>query len=410
MFKLVVIAAFSVLLVLALSGFSWFGGPKSIARESRGPFEIQTLVKRISAGGFPNTSSNPFERAEVTEFRLYHRGKIVAAAVRGGTVEEFWEAHFLEDAPRPAVLLAGTGLWLVTEENGVAKVDELKEQDTSGARIQWLDAADGQPAKPVNVGIRDARGEPRSLKGGTLLLLGQGAVLDVRTLAIQRYRPYQADGFSASSEDARCLSPGRSQYVLLGQKSNRDDNTTAYAMVVADPGRQLAYSVPFDRKATRWIDADTFDAAWFNHHFTWSRDASGNEKLVLRTGVPPYPWLGRIVNFGSIMVEYHVHEATPALQQALQAFLVERFKAQVLPSRATEAVGTADTTIWLRMGAREYKLRYDAKDRKVLLLFPWVRLDEEADAFARLKEAGQAFNAELAGGKHRELFDGAQAR
>ena len=304
MFKLVVIAGFSVLLVLALCGFSLFGGPKSIARESRGPFEIETLVKRISAGGFPNTSSNPFERAEVTEFRLYHRGKVVAATVRGGTISNFWQALFLEDAPRPAVLLVGTGLWLVTEDNGVAKVEELKEQDTSGARIQWLDGADGQPTPAVDVGIRDARGEPRSLKGGTLLLLGLGVVLDVRTLAIQRYRPYQADGYSASNEDARRLSPGRSQYVLLGQKSNRIDDTTDYAMVVADPGRQLAYAVPFDRKATRWIGANAFDAAWFNHHFAWSRDASGYEKLVLRTGVPPYSWLGRVVNFGSIMAEY----------------------------------------------------------------------------------------------------------
>ncbi len=410
MFKVIVIAAICLLLVLGLSGFAWFGGPKAVARESRGPFAIETLIKRISAGGFPNTSGNPFERTEVTEFRLLHRGKPIAVTVSGGTIDRFWEARFLEDAPRPAVLLAGTGLWLVTEENGAAKIEELKEQDTSGALMQWLDGADGQPVKPVDVGIRDARGEPRSYKGGTLLLLGRGAVLDVRTLAIQRYRPYQADGFSASNDDARRLSPGRSQYVLLGQKSSRDDNTTAYAMVVADPGRQLAYAVPFDRKATRLIDANAIDSAWFDHHFAWSRDASGYEKLALRTGVPPYPWLGRVVNFGSIMAEYHLYEATPALQQALLAFLVERFDAKVLPSRTTDAPGKADTAIWLRMGTRAYELRYEPKDREVLLLFPSVRLDEEADAFARLKEAAQVFNAVLATGQHRDLFDDAPAK
>ena len=410
MFKVIVFAAIGLLLVLGLSGFAWFGGPKAVARESRGPFTIETLIKRISAGGFPNTSGNPFERTEVTEFRLLHRGKPIAVTVSGGTIDRFWEARFLEDAPRPAVLLAGTGLWLVTEENGAAKIEELKEQDTSGALMQWLDGADGQPTKPVDVGIRDARGEPRSYKGGTLLLLGRGAVLDVRTLAIQRYRPYQADGFSASNDDARRLSPGRSQYVLLGQKSNRDDDTTAYAMVVADPGRQLAYAVPFDRKATRWVDVNAIDAAWFNHHFAWSRDASGYEKLALRTGVPPYPWLGRVVNFGSIMAEYHLYEATPALQQALLAFLVERFDAKVLPSRTTDAPGKADTAIWLRMGTRAYELRYEPKDREVLLLFPSVRLDEEADAFARLKEAAQVFNAVLATGQHRDLFDDAPAK
>ncbi|MBK6294353.1 MAG: hypothetical protein IPF55_08595 [Rhodoferax sp.] len=341
---------------------------------------------------------------------MYHQGKRIAAAVRGGTVEEFWEAHFLEDAPRPAVLLAGTGLWLVTEENGAAKIEELKEQDTSGALMQWLDGADGQPAKPVDVGIRDARGEPRGYKGGTLLLLGRGAVLDVRTLAIQRYRPYEADGYNASNEYARRLSPRRSQYVLVGQKSVRDDDTTAYAMVVADSGRQMAYAVPFDRKATRLVDVNAIDAAWFDHHFAWSRDASGSEKLVRRTGAPPYPRLGRIVNFGSVMVEYHLDEAAPPLQQALLAFLVERFNAQVLPSRAAHVPNASETLIWLRMGAREYRLRHDAKNKQLLLSFSSVRLDEEADAYARLKEAAHAFNAVLATGKHRDLFDDAQAR
>lgn len=410
MLKLIVFAAVGLLLVLGLSGFSLFGGPKSIARESRGPFEIETLVKRISAGGFPNTSSNPFERTEVTEFRLYHRGKPIAAAVRGGTTNSFWEARFLEDAARPAVLLAATGLWLVSEENGAVKIEELKEQDSSGALMQWLDGADGQPSKPVHVSIRDARGETRGYKGGTLLLLGRRVVLDVRTLAIQRYRPYQADGYSASNEDALRLSPGRSQYVLLGQKSNRDDDTTAYALVVADPGRQLAYALPFDRKATRLADVNAIDAAWFDHHFTWARDSNGAEKLVQRTGAPPYPRLGRIVHFGSVMADYRLDEATPALQQALLAYLVERFDAKVVPSRTADAPDTSGRLIWLRMGAREYKLSYDPKDKQLLLSFPSVRLAEEADAFARLKEAAQAFNAVLATGKHRDLFDAAAKR
>ncbi len=232
----------------------------------------------------------------------------------------------------------------------------------------------------------------------------------MRTLAIQRYRPYQADGYNASTEDALRLSPGHSQYVLLGQKSNRDDSTTTYALVVADPGRQSAYAVPFDHKATRLIDVKAIDTHWFDHHFTWSRDAKGAEKLVPRTGMPPYPRQGRVVHFGNIMAEYHLDEATPALQQALLDFLVKHFKAQVLPLRATDAFDKTETSIWLRMGVREYQLRYDTKDKRLLLLFSSVRLAEEEDAFAQLKKAAQAFNRELIGGKHQKLFDDAQAR
>ena len=39
-----------------------------------------------------------------------------------------------------------------------------------------------------------------------------------------------------------------------------------------------------------------------------------------------------------------------------------------------------------------------------------LRLAEEADAFARLKEAAQAFNAVLAAGHHRDLVDGAPTK
>jgi hypothetical protein len=407
MLKLFVIIAVGLTLVLGLSGFSWFGGPQSVARESRGPFEIETRIKRIGAGGFPNTSSNPFERTEVTEFRLYHRGKLIAVDIRGSKVSNFWEARFLEDAPRPTVLLAATGLWLVSEENGTARIETLKEQDTSSALIQWLDGAAGQPAKAVDIGIRDARSEPRGDRSGTLLLLGRGAVLDVRTLAIQRYRPYEAAGFSVSNADALRLSPGRSQYVMLGQKSSSDRNDTDYAMVVAEPGRQSAYALPFDHRATRLIDTAEIDAAWFDHHFAWQREADGTEKLVRRTGLPPFPRLGRIVNFGGGMIEYHLDEATPRLQQALLAFLAERFDARVTLPRPNDA---ATTQTRLNMGKREYRINYTPKEKQLRLSFPSVRLAEEADAYARLKEAAEAFNAALATGKHQELFDDFQAK
>ncbi|MBK6294675.1 MAG: hypothetical protein IPF55_10585 [Rhodoferax sp.] len=128
---------------------------------------------------------------------------------------------------------------------------------------------------------------------------------------------------------------------------------------------------------TRPVDVRAIDAAWFDHHFTWARDTNGAEKLVQRTGAPPYPRLGRIVNFGSVMADYRLDEATPALQQALLAFLVERFNAKVQPSRTADVPDTPGTLIWLRMGAREYKLRYEPKDKQLLLSFPSVRLNEE---------------------------------
>jgi len=42
-----------------------------------GPFEIVATGRRISSGGFPNTSGNPFATREVTSFTVRWRGQAV---------------------------------------------------------------------------------------------------------------------------------------------------------------------------------------------------------------------------------------------------------------------------------------------------------------------------------------------
>lgn len=389
-----------VVIVVGLVGATQLKAQTPV-RESRGPFELETRVKRVSSGRFPNLSGNPFERREVTEFRLYHQGERLAIQTSGGQLDSFWDARFLDGAPRPAVLLATTGLWLVTEENGVLKIEGLKQQDTSSATIQWLDADDGQPARPVSVGIRDARGEPRGDRRGALLLLGRGVVLDLRTLAIQRFRPYQIDGYSVSNADALRLSPGRSQYVMLGEQPSPDG--TVYAVVVADAGRKQAYALPFDRKSARLYDTREISAAWFDHHFAWTRDAGGRERLVRREGAPAIPRLGRIVQFGGYQVDYRLDEASPKLRDALLAFLAERFGAAIVPSVPGDSV---NPDMRLSMRGWQYIVRHSQRDKVLILYFPSVRYAEEAEAYAHLKEAAQTFNAALAAGRHQDLFDG----
>ena len=40
-----------------------------------GPFTIEAVERKIGAGGFPNTSGNPFKRTPVTTYRVLHKGK-----------------------------------------------------------------------------------------------------------------------------------------------------------------------------------------------------------------------------------------------------------------------------------------------------------------------------------------------
>lgn len=395
-----------VLLALGLGLARLLHAREAPTREARGAFEIEMRVKKISAGGFPNTSANPFERREVTEFRAYHRGKRLSARYPNGEQDDgFWEAWFLDGAPRPALLLATTGIWLVTEVDGAAKVETLVEAETGGAQLQWLDGADGQPAPTVDVGIVDARGTPRGHREGSLLLLGRQVLLDTRSLAVTRFRVNdseplrQAEHYYAGNADALHLSPGRSQYALLG--SRRADPGYDHAIVVADPGRGRAYAVPFDLSATRLADPTEANRAWFEHHFTWVREASGEERLKRRSGAPPWPWLGRLSRSGHFRVGYRLPGAGPGLRAAFEAFLAEHFAMERLPPDPKDPDHTR-----LRAGGWNYVIGYSEKDRSVSFWYDNGLVAEQPAAFALVGEVGQAFNAQLAAGAHQDQFIG----
>jgi hypothetical protein len=379
---------------------------EAATREARGAFEIEMRVKKISAGGFPNTSANPFERREVTEFRVYHRGKRLSVRYPNGEQDDgFWEAWFLDGAPRPALLLATTGIWLVTEQDGLATVETLVEAETGGAQLQWLDGADGQPSPMVHVGIGDARGTPRGHREGSLLLLGRKVLLDTRNLTVTRFRVTdseplrQAEEYNAGNADALHLSPGRSQYALLGSRDA--DPGYDYAIVVADPGRGRAYAVPFERSATRLADRTEANRAWFEHHFTWVREPSGEERLQRRSDAAPWPWLGRLSRSGDFRVGYRLPGAGPGLRAVFEAFIAEHFAVEVLPADPQDPHSTR-----LRAGGWNYVIRYSERDRSVSFWYDNGLVAEQPAAFALVGEVGEAFNARLASGAHQDQFIG----
>src|SRR5439155_26127973 len=57
-----------------------------------GPFEIQLVPTRIGAGGYPNTTMNPFRTTTISQFRIKHRGKPVTVVDGSNTIGEFADA------------------------------------------------------------------------------------------------------------------------------------------------------------------------------------------------------------------------------------------------------------------------------------------------------------------------------
>jgi hypothetical protein len=364
-----------------------------------GPFAIETLEKSVSAGGFPNTSGNPFKRTRITVFRLKHRGKVVAVTDRGHSNEEFWEARILEGAPRPAILLASVGVYLVTEESNQPRVQILVPSSSGGATWQWLDGDGGQPGPEQGAGIRHAGEEPRGERGGTLLLVSRQVLLDVPKLAVKPMSAYttenvnRAERFNASNQPARALSPGRGQHVLVGQN---DRNEHGLVVMRHDTGE--AYAVRFDRDKLRYESVHDATPDWIARNFEW-RNEAGGEKLALRKDLKPPPWVGRFVNFGGGMIEYRLVPTGEAMLAPLHEFVTREFGA--VPNPAPRLAEGTDSKAILVEG-KPLRISRNAKERYTTLYAESAGAAKPA--YDLVDRIGRRFNEELARGRHQEHF------
>ena len=268
-----------------------------------GPFEIVASVKRISAGGFPNTSGNPFVKREVSEFELRWRGKPVVDA-QGN--QRFWRVLRLQGAPRPAVLLVTTQFMLATEDaEGRLQLTQFNAQASSMVEVQWLDSANGQPGPSQTFGISaiaDLQAGTQ-LAGGRWLRVGSRSVLDTSTLTVFGVDPWvpivpgvPVTSMSREGDQVRAFSPGRTQYVLAaaGTDYSRADRAQAYGLLVVDIASGKATELRADRRRFRFAQTEDVDAAWIDHHYRWQRDAAGRERLLPRERFAPWPWRAKV--------------------------------------------------------------------------------------------------------------------
>jgi len=376
-------------------------GPPTAA----GPFTIEARSRRISSGAFPNTSGNPFSRVTVSEYRLRLAGRTVAVGEGEARTDRFWEARVLSGAPRPAVLVATTGAWLVTESGGKAEVTTLTPPSTDSVRWQWLDADGGQPGEEQAVGLRDSAAEPRTLAGGNLLLVSRRGVLEVDTL---RFWPLavvatetlgQLEGFHAGNARVEALSPGRTQVVLIGDR--RVDDLFEHALVVLGFASGEAYAVPFDSQALRFASREDATREWLAHYFTWTREPDGRERLRLREPVRSLPWRGRLVRFGDD-VEYRLSPVRAALAAPLGE-LIERGLGgrRLAPEPGAPASSGAAR---FEVEGRRLALWFDAERRTLALSAEPSAGASGGSAAGLVERIAARFDALLATGAHQDEF------
>ena len=147
--------------------------------------------------------------------------------------------------------------------------------------------------------IRGQR-EPRFLPP---TLLGSRSVIDVSTLTVYQVDPWvpivpgvPVTSISREGDVVRAFSPGRTQYVLAasGPDYTREDRAHAHGLLVVDIATGITTELRADRKRFRFALGDDVDAAWVHHHFSWTREGHGPERLVPRESFKPWPWRAKI--------------------------------------------------------------------------------------------------------------------
>ena len=351
-----------------------------------GPFEIVMKTRRIGAGGFPNTSGNPFKTTPVSSFEVRLDGERVTLPARG---DSFWTVLRIEGAPQPALLISAGPMHLLTVAQGRLNVQSL---GGDAADVQWLDSQDGQPGPIERFGPAQKDIEADTgLRGGRYLLIDRRVVLDVSSLTVKSVEPWIVGGLNASTQMAVSLSPRRTLFAMpaSGTSGERRDAQGALAIDLVRGGTQAV--ILGAQVAPR--DAQEPQGEWFGRHFEWITGPGGIEQLRVRPLPLPWKKRGAQVVFGETR-EYHVRRVKPELATALAGLMRGRFKAE--PQADVDRLGAGH---YLLHGCGSRLLLGARADRLVLYAptpseAPWVRCQQD------IVQIAAAFDAELAAGRH----------
>jgi hypothetical protein len=361
-----------------------------------GPFEVIAQGRRVSAGGFPNTSGNPFKTTEVTFYRVLWRGQPVTVQHGPRSISEFWAVFRLQEAPQPTLVLAATDAHFLTEVNGQLVVRSFEpEPSTHGTLLQWLDSEGGQPGPVRSPGIQRTDGVP-TLAGGRYLR-SRYAVLDVKTLELRRFeawldrsQPSELPGLNASGKPILAFSPQRTQMVALGSS---DDRRPGLLVINLMTGQRRA--VPIDVQGMRMHDTQDVTREWIEHYFEWVQRPAEGEQLLPRRQVKPLALQGRFVPFGGHFVEYRLSPLKETAVPALREWLTRRFGGGWVPDPTLSS--SPGPSVWKAPGEGQLLITLHGQDGEAFAYEVGGHRTAAGEAWVR--RIGEALNAELREGR-----------
>jgi hypothetical protein len=380
-------------------------GAKKISdgHAASGPFEIRWDVESSRSGAWFNNGGDFNAQQYTSYFSVYYKGKLIEVPTKKENAKYFWQALFLKDASQPAVLIGTHSMYLVTENNGEPKVTPLHEQDGNFATFQWLDSENGQPGPAERVYLGDDSARDRFLSGGHYLMVNNQVVLDVKNLKVypievNTYERVKAlDDYNAYNSPLIGLSPGGTQMIMIGSRSNPENRLLfQYALVMIDFLTNEAYAVPFNRTETRFFSIWDGTPAWLTTYFEWKKDKTGRDQLVKRTFHKLPNWQGRFSNdhFTGKVSQYKLIPVKASMLEAYFEFLETHY--EVTEVRRKEMPDFGTKSIHLKINGTELLLYFQQEEQSLSL---------SGDAEGVIEPFGKDFDAEMAKGKYQEYFD-----
>jgi len=233
-----------------------------------------------------------------------------------------------------------------------------------------------------------------SLPDAGHILLGNACVYETATRRALEIPRTPDDVYFPYGSGSMVLSPDGRSMARIGVLS--ESNTPV--MLIADLGGAGWTRLPVDPARMRYTDLHAIDAAWIAHHFEWRRGADGRDHLIERAGFEPLPPRGRFLENAA---QYDVPQAVTPQHEDLGEFLARRFRGRRLPPEANAGDGV---------------LRYEVEQEVVFVTGAGFFIAMTAQTYwpgqpgdpqrqkALIRRIGEAFDAELAQGRHAALF------
>lgn len=386
------------------------GGSKRIEKDiAYGPFTIRATA---TTGKNFNINYGMVSQTNVA-YSILHNGKPVGlpAALQSNTgLPYLWRVYALPGAPDPTLIAGSQSLYLIYLKNGVPVVEPILEQHRDFASVQFLDSENGQPGPFTEVFAHtnaDEMDKLDSLTGGQYLLVGEHAVLDVKTRSIRYFNTNNnsIENYSfPSPHGALAFSPDRRSIVFRSEfqswnTADEDLPDSEHALVVYEWEQDSGYAVIFDDTDLRLKSVADMDYQWFEKFFEWQESEAGERLSLRKLEKSPY-WTGTLHEDDTY---YTLYPVKPSMLPAFLTFLEQQkgwTKANIVEDRFHEYTGRIIT---FADGALKFDVRMK-EDEQSLSFSKHLYADATPEYATFVKKIADAFDSELASGQHQEHF------